>query len=570
MKYSKSLLRTMKEIPSNVEVPSHILMYRTGMVKQESAGLFTYLPYFNMILRKVEDVIRDGMSELDVQEVKFPILVSKDLLDESGRWTAFGNEMFSLLDRHDNAYALSPTNEEAAAMIAKQYVNSFRDLPLAVYQINTKHRDEIRPKGIGRTRAFTMKDAYSFHANEESLDDTYNKMVQGYVDIFNNLGIEVFPVNADNGTMGGSGSQEIMAVSDEGEDEVARCSVCGYAANLEVVPVLDTDVEISDKKGNYSEVHTPNVKTIEDLADFFNTNVENLVKSVVYKTDKDEIVVAVLRGDREVNEVKLRDAVGANTLELALPEDLESINTIAGFVGPLNLGENAKIIVDNEVKGLEDFITGANKKDYHFENVNIKDFDPFEFADIRIAVQGDKHECGGTFDIVKAIELGHCFKLGNRYTDKLDVTYSDTDNKQKVMTMGCYGIGLERTVSALIDKYHDENGINWPIPIAPITVNIIPINNKFNDVAEDIYKELKKEKIDVLFDDRKARPGVKFKDSDLLGIPLKIIIGKSYNDEGKVEIEFRDGNKEKVAIEDLKDRILEIIDEANKEFYSEN
>lgn len=569
MKYSESLLRTMKEIPSNCEVPSHILMYRTGMVKQESAGLFTYLPYFNMILHKVEDAIREGMDELGIQEVKFPILVSKELLDESGRWTAFGREMFSLEDRHDNLYALSPTNEEAAAMIAKQYVNSFRDLPLKVYQINTKHRDEIRPKGIGRTRAFTMKDAYTFHTDEQDLDRVYQDIVKGYIDIFKNLGLEAFPVNADNGTMGGSGSQEIMVVSDEGEDEVARCNVCGYAGNLEVVPVLDIDVEISDKKGNFSEVHTPNVATIEELAGFFDTDVKNLVKSVVYKTDNDDIIVAVLRGDRDVNEVKIRDLVGAHSVELAAPEDLEEINTIAGYVGPMNLGEKAKIIVDNEVKALEDFIIGANKKDYHLKDVNIKDFDDFEFGDIRMAVEGDRHECGGTLDMVKAIELGHCFKLGDRYTDKLNVTYSDSNNKQQIMTMGSYGIGLERTVSAIIDKYHDENGIAWPIPLAPIVVNIIPINNKFNDIAEEIYTGLKKEKVKVLFDDRKARPGVKFKDSDLLGIPLKVIIGKSYNDEGKVEIEFRDGQKEKVAVDDLNGRILEIIDEATKEFYQD-
>lgn len=567
MRYSKSLLRTMREHPSNCEVPSHILMYRTGMVKQESSGLFTYLPFFNMILRKVEDAIRKEMQRLNVQECKFPILVSKDVLDESGRWTAFGNEMFSLKDRHGNAYALSPTNEEAAALVAKTYVNSFRDLPLNVYQINTKHRDEIRPRGIGRTRAFTMKDAYSFHASEECLDQTYQEMVDGYVRLFKKLGLTAFPVNADNGSMGGSGSQEVMAISNEGDDEVARCSKCGYAGNLEVVPCVDNGAEISDKKGNYTKHHTPHVGSIDELVGFFNTDATKFAKSMVYKTDDDRLVVVVVRGDREVNEVKVRNLMAAKSVELSSAADIESIGSCVGYVGPIGL-DGVRILVDYEVKEMEDFIIGANEKDYHYTNVNCLDFSECEFADVRMAMQGDAHCCGGTFDMVRAIELGHCFKLGKRYTEKLNVTYSDSDNQQKTMTMGCYGIGLERTVSAIIDQYHDDKGIAWPLPIAPITVNVIPTGKHIPQIAEDIHDQLCDRNIDVLLDDRKASAGVKFKDSDLLGIPLKVIVGRSYDKEGMIEIEYRSGEKESVLPENLIARIEEIIRIETDKFYA--
>lgn len=569
MRYSKSLLRTSREVPSNCDVPSQILMYRTGMVKQESSGLFTYLPFFNMALRKVENEIRREMKALNVQECKFPILVSRDLLEESGRWTAFGSEMFSLKDRHANEYALSPTNEEAASMVAKTFVNSFRDLPLSVYQINTKHRDEIRPRGIGRTRAFTMKDAYSFHATEECLDQTYRNMVEGYVRLFKRLGLTAFPVNADNGTMGGSGSQEVMAISKQGDDEVARCSKCGYAANLEVVPCLDNGAVLSAKQGNYSKEYTPSIGSIEELVQFFRTDATKFAKSMVYKTDDGRLVVVVVRGDREVNEVKLRNLMSAKSVELCTFDDIVSIGSCVGFVGPVNLDSDVRILVDYEVRSMEDFIVGANEKDYHYINVNCRDFNTCEFADIRVAVQGDLHECGGTFDMVRATELGHCFKLGKRYTNSLNVTYSDSDNSQKVMTMGCYGIGLERTVSTIIDQYHDERGIAWPFPIAPIIVNIIPTGKNIPDIAEEIYAQLSNHNLDVLIDDRKASAGVKFKDSDLLGIPLKVIVGKSYDREGMIELEYRSGEKEIVAADQAVDRILAICKEKTEAFYAE-
>lgn len=567
MRYNKSLIRTMRENPANCESESHALMLKTGMIKQESAGLYSYLPYFNMLLQKVESEIRTEMNNLNAQECKFPILVSRELLERSGRWDSFGKEMFSLKDRGQNDYALSPTNEEAAAMMAKTYVTSFKDLPLTVYQINTKHRDEIRPRGIGRTRAFTMKDAYSFHATEESLDETYNQMVDGYVRLFKRLGLECFPVNADNGTMGGSGSQEVMTISSEGDNEVGRCSKCGYSANLEVFPCQDPKLEVSTEKGKFKKVATPNAKTIDELVAFFGVDSTKYAKSIVYKTDNGDYVVAVVRGDREVNEIKLRNILKAKSVELCPAEEIKNIGSYVGFVGPMGLNSGTKIICDYEVKYLQNFIVGANEVDYHYVDVNVSDLDKCIYADLRIATGGDTHACGGHIDIVKAVELGHCFKLGKRYTDKLNVCYTDSNNQSKTMTMGCYGIGVERTACAIINKYHDEFGLCFPIALAPFKVDVIAGDKYVSTVGEEIYNTLMANKIETLFDDRNVTFGVKFKDADLLGIPLRVIVGKSYETTGNLEIEFRKGEKISVTKEKLIETLQEIIKTKIEEFY---
>ena len=568
MRYNKSLIRTMRENPANCESESFALMLRTGMVKQESAGLYSYLPYFNMLLQKVENEIRKQMNSLNAQECKFPILVSRDLLEESGRWTSFGKEMFSLKDRAQNEYALSPTNEEAATMIAKQFVTSFKDLPLTVYQINTKHRDEIRPRGIGRTRAFTMKDAYSFHATEECLDETYRKIVDKYLTIFKRLGLDCFPVNADNGSMGGSGSQEVMAISNEGDNEVGRCSKCGYSANLEVLPCFEPNGKVSEEKGKFKKVETPDAKSIDDLVSFFGVDSTHYAKSIVYKTDDGDLVVAVVRGDREINEVKLRNLLKVKGVELCDPKDIELLGSVVGFVGPMGLKQGTKIICDYEIKYLQNFIIGANELNYHYTNVNVADLDCCEFADIRVAVAGDKCVCGGTIDVVKAVELGHCFKLGKRYTDKLNVTYVDSNNKNLTMTMGCYGIGLERTACEIISKYHDEFGLCLPMPLAPFKVEVIAGDKYISNVGEEVYNELMENDIDTLFDDRNVTFGVKFKDADLLGIPLRVIVGKGYETTGNLEIEFRKGEKISVEKENLIEKIKEIITDKTSEFYN--
>lgn len=567
MRYNKSLIRTMRENPANCESEYFSLMLKTGMVKQESAGLYTYLPYFNMLLQKVENEIRKQMNSLNAQECKFPILVSRDLLEKSGRWTSFGKEMFSLKDRNLNEYALSPTNEEAATMIAKHFVTSFKDLPLTVYQINTKHRDEIRPRGIGRTRAFTMKDAYSFHATDECLDETYKKIVDKYITIFKRLGLECFPVNADNGNMGGSGSQEVMAISNEGDNEVGRCSKCGYSANLEVLPCFENGGLISNIKGEFKKVETPNAKSIDDLVKFFGVDSTHYAKSIVYKTDDNELIVAVVRGDREINEVKLRNLLKVKQIELCEPENIKEINSVVGFVGPMGLKNGTKIICDYEIKYLQNFIIGANELNYHYINVNVEDLDICEFADIRTAVEGDNCSCGGKIKVVRAVELGHCFKLGKRYTEKLDVTYVDSNNKNLTMTMGCYGIGLERTACEIISKYHDEFGLCLPIPLAPFKVEVIAGEKYITNVAEEIYNLLMENDIETLFDDRNVTFGVKFKDADLLGIPLRVIVGKNYELTGNVEIEFRKGNKISVEKGNLINVLKDIINNETIKFY---
>lgn len=566
MRFNKSLIRTLRENPANCESESFALMLKTGMVKQESSGLYSYLPYFNMLLQKVEAEIRREMNALNAQECKFPILVSRELLEKSGRWTSFGREMFALKDRSETEYALSPTNEEAAAMIAKQYVTSYKDLPLTVYQINTKHRDEIRPRGIGRTRAFTMKDAYSFHATEDCLNETYTKMVDGYVRLFKRLGLECFPVNADNGTMGGSGSQEVMTISSEGDNEVGRCDKCGYSANLEVFPCEDPNLEVSTEKGKYKKVETPNAKTIDELVNFFGVDATKYAKSIVYKTDEGNLVVAVVRGDREVNEIKLRNILKVKSVELCPPEEISKIGSYVGFVGPMGL-DNAKIVCDYEVKYLKDFIIGANQINYHYVDVNIADLDDCLYADLRVATQGDKHECGGKIDVVRAVELGHCFKLGKRYTDKLDVVYTDANNQSKTMTMGCYGIGVERTAVAIINKYRDEFGLNFPVALAPFKVDVISGDKYISTVAEDIYNDLMQNGIETLFDDRSVTFGVKFKDADLLGIPLRVIVGKGYETTGNVEVEFRKGEKLSVEKDKLVETLKTIIAEQTEKFY---
>ncbi|MBR1984840.1 MAG: proline--tRNA ligase, partial [Clostridia bacterium] len=387
----------------------------------------------------------------------------------------------------------------------------------------------------------------------------YKKIVNQYIKIFKELGLDVFPVNADNGSMGGSGSQEIMAVSVEGDNDVCKCSKCGYAGNVEIFPCEDRGGEISTEQGKYEKVLTLNTKTIEDLVSFFNASNKDFAKSIVYKTENG-LVVAVVRGDRNVNEIKLRNFLKVKDIELATYEEIETLGSVLGFVGAVGLKQGTKIVVDNEVKYMKNFIVGANEKDYHLSNVNIKDFDACEFADIRFATEEDIHSCGGKLEIVKATELGHCFKLGKRYTEKLNTTFVDNNNKPQVMTMGCYGIGLERAVVAIVDKYHDEKGLTLPVHLAPFKVDLI-YNDKYADIAENVYSELMSNDIETLIDDRKnVTFGVKFKDAELLGIPYKVIIGKNYENNGQVEVESRvGGEKFAVKLEELVSTIKNLV-----------
>ncbi|MCL2798074.1 MAG: proline--tRNA ligase [Firmicutes bacterium] len=571
MKRSHYLIPTLKEKPNDIEQVSQVLMFRAGMLKKVQNGFFMYLPLMQRSLKKVSDVIRKHMEAADSSECKFPILVSKETLEASGRWNAFGKEMFKLSDRSENEFAISPTNEEAACFAAECFVRSYKDLPFSVYQIQQKHRDEISPRnGVMRAREFMMKDAYSFHADEACLDAYYNRVHKAYLAIFNELGLDVVAVSADTGAMGGSGSQEIMAVSPDGETDICRCGSCGFAANAETVPCVAEGSGVRGQgSGNADEIksfipspesrtpspekkHTPNARTIDELVRFFGKQTKDFLKSVIFNADG-ELVVAMVRGDREVNDVKLKKILDAKTLEMATAAEIgKTQKTVVGFVGPVGL-KGFKIIADYEVAAMRDFIAGANEKDYHLTCVNPSDFTA-QYADLRFATTGEKcPACGAELQFAKATELGHIFKLGKRYTDKLDLKFTAKSGDLQTLTMGCYGIGVERTVASVVDQHHDDKGIIWPVNVAPFTVDLITVdttNAEQMRVSEKLYTALQKKGIEVLWDDTDARPGSKFADCELIGFPLRLVVGRGVVN-GKVELVDRaSGEKTEVEVAD--------------------
>ena len=562
MLYSKFLLPTMKNEPSDMDSTSQKLMARSGMIRKVSSGLFYYLPYFNMLLRKVSYEIRRSMDAMHCNEMKFPILVSQEILEKTGRWTAFGKEMFSLKDRNGNGYAISPTNEEYATLVAKMFVKSYNDLPFSVYQIQQKHRDEIRPRnGVIRAREFTMKDAYSFHATEDEAISYYQKMKQEYTNLFTRLGLKTFAVKADSGAMGGNLCEEFMAVADEGETPLAFCDDCGYAANLEVVPVTNTYVEQNGFKGRYKKVITERAHTVKELMDMLQMPATSFVKSMVYMAD-DKPVVALVRGDRQVNEVKLKNVLKCNVLELATVKDIEKIGSVCGFVGPVGMREDIPIFADYEIMQMQNFVVGGNEKDIHLIDVNVKDFS-CKWVDLRFAEQGDVCPiCGKPLKTAMGTELGHIFVLGQKYTKSLDATFIDNQGKTQTLYGGCYGIGLERVVASMIDQHHDEKGLVLPMGVAPFKVDVIVVDTKNEaqmETATMLYETLENAGIPVLFDDRKERVGVKFNDFELVGIPIKVVCGRDVT-QGMVEVGVREtGTVEKVDIQHVVHTIQNLI-----------
>ena len=562
MRFSKFLLKTQKEQPSDVDSTAMSYMVRAGMVKKVSAGLFHYMPYFNMILRKVSYHLRRTMEKVDCNEMKFPILVSRETLEKSNRWTAFGKEMFHLTDRNGVEFAISPTNEEYATLVAGACVKSYNDLPFSIYQIQQKHRDEIRPRnGLVRAREFTMKDAYSFHADTQDLTNYYNKMAEAYTNFFSKLGIKTVPVLADSGAMGGLYCHEYIAIANEGEEDVAFCDDCGYGASLETVECKDVYKENMTYKGTYKEVITPETKRIVDLVKMLQREPKDFVKSMVYNAD-DNLIMVLVRGDREVNETKLAKLLKSTSLELATEKEIKSIGSVMGYVGPIGNLKNVRVIADYEIKAMTNFIVGGNKKEVHLIDVNNADF-KCEWADLRFADENDVCPvCGGKLNISKGNELGHIFALGTRYTDKFDTKYVDKDGKEKVMQMGCYGIGLERTVASIIDQHHDEKGIILPMSVAPFKVDLVVVDmKKENQVkfAEELYEDLENSGVSVLYDDRDERAGVKFNDSELIGVPIRITVGRGL-DNGEVEVSVRStGEKFNVKVEEIKEVVSRLV-----------
>ncbi|MBP7902138.1 MAG: proline--tRNA ligase [Spirochaetes bacterium] len=538
MRYSRYLIPTMKEDPSDAVVSSHRLMMRAGLVRKESAGMYVYLPLGHKALRKIINIVREEMDNSGALEFLMPELTNADLWKESGRWNTMGPEMFRIKDRNNLEYALGPTHEEAFTNAVRSTVTSYKELPINAYQINTKFRDEIRPRfGVIRSKEFIMKDAYSFDVDEEGLDKSYQTMRSVYRKIFDRCGLATIPVQADTGNMGGSASEEFMVASEVGEETLLICESCSYRANQEKA-VFKREEKTGSVSGELEKVHTPDVKTIDDLAKFFSTEASKFLKSILYTADG-ETVMAVVTGDREINEIKLKNYLGCIELELASDDKIfEATKSPVGFAGPVGI-KNIRIVFDLSVKNTFDAITGANEKDYHYKGVNSgRDFVIKEEADLVTAVEGDAcPECGRKLSATKGIEVGHIFKLGYKYTKAMNFTFLDKNGRPANPIMGCYGVGVTRTLAAVIEQNHDEKGLMWPKEIAPFDVHIVGICKTEEDEKKiaEIYEEIKKAGFDALYDDRKNSPGIKFADADLIGLPLRITVGKSFFDTGDIE-----------------------------------
>ena len=552
MRLTNMFFKTFRENPANAEINSHKLLVRAGFIKQMGNGIFMYLPMGLRVLEKLKKIIREEMNKAGAIEVQMPILLPQEVY--ANRLNTFGNTMYKLKDSTGKDFCLGPTHEEPFTYLVKENIKSYKQLPVTLYQIQNKYRDEIRARfGLQRAKEFIMKDAYSFDTSSEGLDISFDKMKEAYNAVFNRLGFDFVAVEADNGVMGGSGSTEFMVKADIGEDEIIVCD-CGYGANTEKAECTFVPVDNSGIVRNKMEmIKTPAVKTIEELVEFLNLKSENFVKAVVYSTDKG-VVLALCRGDREIEEVKLQNTVGAINIEMASPEQIESIGSVAGFVGAVGL-KNVTVVADNDIKNMVNFVIGANKTDYHYINANLEDIKIDIFADIKSARAGDVcPRCGGFVKTVRGIEVGHIFKLGTRYTEALDCKYLDENGKEQYMIMGCYGIGVSRTLSALIEQNCDEKGMCFPECVAPYKLDIVIANKKDETqiaLADKIYNAVIDADDEVLLDDRAESFGVKLKDAELIGVPYILIVGKGAVD-GKVElIERKTGNRTEMSVEEF-------------------
>lgn len=564
MKMSKLLMPTLREVPSEAEITSHRLMLRAGMIRKLAAGIYSYLPLGLRSLHKIEAIVREEMDKAGAQELLMSALLPAEAYQASGRWEIFGPSMFKLKDRNDRDFCLGPTHEELFTQTVIDNVKSYKEYPMTLYQIQTKYRDEGRPRfGVMRSREFIMKDAYSFDTSREGLDKSYQAMYEAYCRIFTRLGLDFTIVDADSGAMGGSGSQEFMVKSPVGEDGIAYCDACGYAANYEKCecivserPQIEGDLEIE-------KIHTPKAHTIEELVEFLGMESYNFAKTIIYKAD-DKYIAAMVRGDREINEVKLKNLVGCtDDLELAEPHIVRELtNAEVGFAGPIGL--DIPVYVDKEVTFMKNFVVGANETDMHYKNVNIgKDFEADHIADIRVVEEGDVcPKCGQPIKTAQGIEVGHIFKLGTKYSDALGLKYLDENGKSQTVIMGCYGIGVTRCIAGVIEQNYDENGIIWPVSCAPFEALVLAANYKNEEqtkAAEQIYNKLKENGIDVLIDDRSERTGVKFKDADLIGIPVRITAGKKIS-EGIVEYkERRNGEVIEMTVDEAIEKVIKFI-----------
>lgn len=568
---SKLYSPTLREIPSDAVVVSHQYMLKAGMMRKVSNGLYAFLPLALRSIRKVEDIVREEMNAIGSQEILMPITQPAEIWKQSERWDVYGEEMFKLNDRHGHEYCLGPTHEELVTVLAKMDTSSYKQLPVSLYQIQNKYRDEKRPRfGLMRSREFIMKDAYTFDMDAEGLDRQYHLMYDAYTRIFTRCGLHFRPVVADSGAIGGSGSHEFEVIADSGEADIVYCKDCDFAANIEAVEPKALSSSVHNDKAK-EIVETPGQHTIQMVCDFLHVSVVCSVKAVVYKLD-DTVVLALVRGDHEVNEVRLQNLFNAVNVGLASDEDLKRCGLIAGYISPIGLkkADNLEIIVDTTVMEMEDACCGANAVDKHYVHVNPKrDFGDVRVETIRLITAEDCcPKCGGMIELKKGIEVGQVFKLGTKYSEKLGCTYLDRDGKTHPMVMGCYGIGITRTVAASIEQNHDKDGIIWPVAIAPYEVVIVPANNKDEGVmnaARHLYDEMEDCRDEVILDDRDERAGIKFKDADLIGYPIRVTIGKKWKESGLVEVRLRrSGVVSEVALADCKTKVLEMLEELHK------
>ncbi|MCI2284481.1 proline--tRNA ligase [Colwellia sp. MSW7] len=563
MRTSQYLLSTLKETPANAEVISHQLMLRAGLVRNLASGLYTWLPTGLRVLKKVENIVREEMQRAGVNEILMPMVQPADLWQESGRWDDYGPELLRLNDRHKRPFVLGPTHEEVITKLIANELSSYKQLPLSLFQIQTKFRDEIRPRfGVMRGREFLMKDAYSFHIEPSCLEKTYQVMFDAYCRIFDRLGLNYRPVLADTGSIGGDASHEFHVLADSGEDDIAFSDVSDFAANVEKAEALAPTVARAEPSQALTEISTPNVKTIDDVAEFLNVDVKQTVKTLLVCGIENEqgetpVVALVLRGDHQLNEVKVEHLSQiAAPLTFATDEQIfAAVNCNAGSIGPV--GVSMTVIVDRSAAQLSDFVCGANKNDVHYTGVNWdRDCSAIEIADLRNVVEGDPSPCGqGNIVIKRGIEVGHIFRLGTKYAEAMKCSVLNEAGKNQTLTMGCYGIGVSRIVAAAIEQNHDQYGIKWPAAIAPFQVAIVPMNMaksaRVKETAEGLYEKLNNG-IEVLFDDRKERPGVMFADHELMGTPLLLVIGERNLDENQVEVKNRiTGEKSLLAIDDV-------------------
>lgn len=561
MRQSMTLIPTMREVPADAEAKSHQLLLKAGFIRQNTSGVYSYMPLAYRVIQNIKKIVREELEQINAVEMLMPALQQAETWQESGRWYTYGPELMRMKDRHGREFALGPTHEEVITSLIRDAIKSYKRLPLSVFQIQTKFRDEKRPRfGLLRGREFIMKDAYSFHSDADSLDVTYKDMYNAYTKIFTRCELNFRAVIADSGAMGGKDTHEFMALAEVGEDTIAFSDSSNYAANIEMAEVREEVVSQTEDPLSLEKIHTPAVQTIEDAAEFFQVDASKCMKSILFRAD-DRFILVLVRGDHEINDVKVKNLAQAEVVELASPEKVRELTGAdPGSVGPVQLDNSIEIFADLALKNVANGISGANESGYHYQNVNLaRDASISKYADLRFIREGDPSPDGkGTIQFARGIEIGQVFKLGTRYSESMNATYLDENGRAKPMLMGCYGVGISRTLSAIAEQHHDEKGLVWPVSVAPYALHLVVVNVKNEPqakLAEELYEGFLSQQMDVLFDDRAERAGVKFADSDLIGLPLRVTVGKRA-EEGIVELKIRKtGESFDVHVSELPDHI---------------